>query len=105
MVLKYDIEIADATVRNQLRKFIDQTYKLLPTREEGSDWQKPLDTLIIEIAGLGSLWQLQAARLLEIVMKLEGLHRLTSSKDFYLYRKTIFECISLLSEVVTTCQD
>ena len=105
MVLKYDIEIADATVRNQLRKFIDQTYKLLPTREEGSDWQKPLDTLIIEIAGLGGLWQLQAARLLEIVMKLEGLHRLTNSKDFYLYRKTIFECISLLSEVVTVCQD
>ena len=29
-----------------LKRVINQVYKLLPMREEGRDWEKPLETLI-----------------------------------------------------------
>ena len=42
MVLKYEIDIDDLTIHNRLQNLINQTYKLLPSREEGADWEKPL---------------------------------------------------------------
>jgi hypothetical protein len=47
MIIKYDINIDDSAIIVNISKIINQIYKLLPTREEGSDWQKPLETLII----------------------------------------------------------
>lgn len=38
MVLKYNVNINNNIIVNRLQNLINQTYKLLPSREEGSDW-------------------------------------------------------------------
>lgn len=63
-------------------------------RENNEDWQKQLDTVILEIAGLGEIFA--APQLLQLVSKLEGMKKIDISFNFY--RKTIFECINLLQE-------
>lgn len=42
MILKYNIEFENGTISDRLQNLINQTYKLLPNREEGTDWEKPL---------------------------------------------------------------
>ena len=42
MILKYNINIDNSTIYNRLQNLINQTYKLLPSREEGTNWEKPL---------------------------------------------------------------
>ena len=54
MIIKYDINIDNSAIIVNISKIINQIYKLLPTREEGSDWQKPLETLIIQVAGMSN---------------------------------------------------
>ena len=51
MILKYDIDVQDMAVYSNLSRLTNQIYKLLPCREEGSDWEKPLATLMEEISG------------------------------------------------------
>lgn len=38
MILKYNINIDNQTISHRLQNLINQTYKLLPSREEGTDW-------------------------------------------------------------------
>jgi hypothetical protein len=40
-----------------------------------------------------------------LLCKLEGLFILTERNDFQLFRRIIFECLSLLSELQNQCQD
>ena len=54
-ILKYDISIDTQALIHNLRRITNQIYKLLPSREEGLDWQKPLETLIEELSGLDRL--------------------------------------------------
>ena len=42
MKIKYNLTIPDDTIHVFLKKVINQTYKLLPMREEGRNWEKPL---------------------------------------------------------------
>ena len=42
MILKYNINIDNSTIHNRLQNLINQTYKLLPSREEGTNWEKTL---------------------------------------------------------------
>ena len=64
-------------------------------RENEEDWKKQLDTVLIEIAGLNELFI--NPLFLQILSKLEGIKIVDI--NFELYRKTIFECISLLQEL------
>ena len=64
-------------------------------REHKEDWLKQLDTVTIEIAGLNEIFT--GPQLLQMLCKLEGLK--TQETEFELYRKTVFECISLLQEL------
>lgn len=64
-------------------------------RENNEEWEKQLDTVILEICGLNEIF-LISPLLLQLLSKLEGLHMKEVSFD--LYRKTVFECISLLQE-------
>ena len=64
--------------------------------EHEEDWQKQLDTVIIEIAGLNEIF-LFKPQFLQILSKLEGL-KVIENLEFQAYRKTIFEVISLLQE-------
>ena len=62
-------------------------------RENEENWEKQLYTVIIEIAGLGKIFN-QEPQFLQLVSKLEGLLQIKT--DFSTYRKTVFESISLL---------
>ena len=42
MELKYNLAISNDIIKSDFKRLINQIYKLLPTREEGNDWQKPL---------------------------------------------------------------
>ena len=64
-------------------------------REHEEDWPKQLDTVILEIAGMNEIFM--TPQFLQLLCKLEGLK--TQEITFELYRKTIFECISLLQEL------
>lgn len=64
-------------------------------RENGEDWQKQLDTVILEITGINEIFMIDET-LLQLLSKLEGLREMDTA--FELYRKTIFEAISLLQE-------
>lgn len=65
-------------------------------RENEENWEKQLDTIIIEIAGLNEIFIYQP-QFLQILSKLEGL-KVNKNLDFQIYRKTIFEIINLLQE-------
>lgn len=64
-------------------------------REYDEDWLKQLDTVILEIAGLNEIF-ISTPHFLQLLCKLEGL-KITET-NFELYRKTVFESISLLQE-------
>lgn len=68
-------------------------------REHEEDWNKQLETVIIEIAGLNEIFVGQ--RFLQLLSKLEGLR--ATENTFELYRKTVFECITLVQEL-NRCQ-
>lgn len=105
MVLKYQIEIDNAAIIVNLKRLTNQVYKLLPSREEGLDWIRPLQMIIEEIAGIGRLFLNQQDILFKLLSKLEGLFTLTKETDFLIYRSVIFECLSLIGELVSICQD
>lgn len=100
MILKYDIDIDNVAIKNTLKKLTNQLYKLLPSREEGLDWEKPLTTLIEEMAGMERLIQEYQEDLFLIYCKMEGLFILTKEEDFMLYRRTIFECLGLINNII-----
>lgn len=98
MLLKYDIEIDNKAIQNNLMAIINKTYKLLPSREEGLDWEKPLTTLIEELGGMKRLFVgQQEPTFFKLLCKMEGLFILSNEEDFTLYRRTIFECLSLMN--------
>lgn len=98
MILKYDANIEDDAIAQNLARITNQIYKLLPNREEGLDWQKPLQTLIIELAGMDRLITGHVT-LFPLLCKLEALLTMTEEKDFFNYRKTIFECLGLIGSL------
>lgn len=104
MLIKYEAEIQDSSIYFNLKRITNQVYKLLPSREEGVDWERPLETLIEELAGMDKILIDQHDILFPLLCKLEGLFVLTKEDDFPLYRRTIFECLGLISELMKACQ-
>jgi len=108
MLLKYNIEIDAATISSNIKRLTNQIYKLLPNREEETDWQTPLTTIIEEISGMSRLLTDHHEILFMLLCKLEGLFILTGENDFFSYRRTIFECLNLMSTLkgeIEICQD
>lgn len=104
MVIKYNANIQDSAIENNLRKITNQIYKLLPEREEGLDWRTPLNTILEELAGMDSLLLDHHDVLFPLLCKLEGLYTLTREDDFFSYRRTVFECLSLVNVILKRCQ-
>ena len=99
MVTKYNTNIDNEIVITNLKRLINQTYKLLPNREEGIDWIIPLSTITEEIAGMAVLFDKELGPdSLTLMCKLEGLRDL-DDEDFFGFRRTIFECLNLLNKV------
>lgn len=99
MILKYGLDIELEAVKASLGRLTNQIYKLLPLREEGSDWQKPLETIMEEIAGMNRLFIDQQPNLYKLSCKLEGLFSLDAKNDFMIYRGVIFECLGIIGEM------
>lgn len=100
MILKYNIKINDDIIVNRLRNLINQIYKLLPSREEGLNWEKSLQTIIEEICGMNRLMDGGCSEIFfPLLCKLEGLYSLANEKDFLCYRRIIFECLGLMNEL------
>lgn len=99
MLLKYDMNIETDAIKVNLGRLTNQVYKLLPLREEGGNWQKPLETIMEEIAGMDRLFLDQQPNLYKLSCKLEGLFSLTQEDSFMVYRGIIFECLGILGEL------
>ena len=100
MILKYGIDIDNAIIVKKFQIFINQIYKLLPIREQGGDWQKPLETLLEQIAGMQKVLNCgDSLNYFTLINKMEGLKLLTNDSDFSCYRRTIFECLNLLKVI------
>lgn len=92
---KYDLDFSYEDIEANVKRMTNQLWKLIPMREHEEDWQKQLDTVILEIVGLNEIFI--GPLFLQMLSKLEGL-RVTET-NFELYRKTVFECISILQEL------
>ena len=102
MILKYDINIDNLIIHDRIQNLINQTYKLLPNREEGTDWEKPLQTILEELAGMQRLMNCGYSEIFfPLFNKLEGLYSLVKDDDFLCYRRTIFECCGLVDKIKT----
>lgn len=101
LFLKYGVSINKEDFSTNIKRIINQLYKILPMREEGKDWKKPLQTLIEQLCGMKRLLLFnQDSLFFTIICKMEGLFDLVDDKeDMSLYRRTIFECLGLLNSL------
>ena len=93
---KISITVPAVVIAADINRLTNQLWKLIPMRENEENWQSQLETVLIEIAGLYSLFDIDEEYLI-LLSKLEGLRQVVT--EFSIYRKTIFECISLLREI------
>ena len=91
------IVIPNIVVTSDINRLTNQLWKLIPMRENKENWLIQLDSLIVELAGLKSLSENTDEKFLILLSKLKGLQ--VEETSFQLYRKTVFECISLLREM------
>lgn len=98
MIIKYDIDISDTAIKNNIQRITNQIFKLLPMREEGGDWVAPLRTLIFDLKGMSALMEDQTDLFL-LLCKMEGLFSLADEEDFLEFRKVIFECLGIMGRI------
>ena len=83
-------------MQKNIMRLTNQLWKLIPMKEHEEDWEKQLDTVVLELTGMNEVLVINAT-LMQLLSKLEGL-RAVEDISFQLYRKTVFESISLLQE-------
>lgn len=108
MKLTTGAEIQKDIIIDDIKKIINQTYKLLPNWEEAIDWETPLKTIIEELSGMDKLLIEYHNILFPLLCKLQGLFIFQKEEDYLDYRRCIFECLNLLTslkEEVSLCQD
>ena len=91
------IIIPDSVVTSDVNRLTNQLWKLIPMRENQENWPDHLDSLVVELAGLNELSSNTSEKFLILLSKLKGLR--VEDTVFTVYRKTVFECISLLREM------
>lgn len=104
IIMKYNVEFGNDAIIKNIDRITNQIFKLLPSREEGGDWQTPLRNLILEIIGMKALW-VDQVELFPLLCKMEALTSLTEEEDFIVFRKLIFECLSLLNGIKKCLMD
>ena len=90
---KYDLRFSEEVIRKNITRLTNQMWKLIPMRENEENWEKQLETVIIEVVGLNEIF-VMCPTFLQLLSKLEGLR--VKEMNFELYRKTVFECINLI---------
>lgn len=89
---KYNFDINNDLINTNINRLTNQIWKLIPMRENEEDWLSQLNTVIIELTGLGEIFN--DSQYLILLSKLEGLKNIEI--EFPIYRKTVFEVITLL---------
>ena len=56
METKYGFKFSFETVEKNITRLTNQMWKLIPMRENGENWEKQLNTVILEIAGLNEVF-------------------------------------------------
>ena len=56
LLTKYGFFISKEDINTNVKRLTNQLWKLIPMREHNEDWQKQLDTVLIEIAGLNEIF-------------------------------------------------
>lgn len=102
MMTVYDIEVDSSTLGRNLERVRGQIFRCLPVREEGGEWRKPVETLVIETLGMHGLFP-ENADILTLACKLQGLLE-GDEVDFMLYRRTIFEACGLATKAKVQCE-
>ena len=90
---KYNFDIDNNLINTNINRLTNQIWKLIPMRENEEDWLSQLNTVIIELTGLGQIFN--DSQYLILLSKLEGLKNIEI--EFTIYSKTVFEAITLLS--------
>ena len=94
---KYSFDFSKESIDKNIGRLTNQLWKLIPMRENNENWQKQLNTVILEITGMNEIFY-STPGFLQLLLKLEGMLKLESI-PFDIYRKTVFESISLLQEL------
>ena len=92
MITKYHSDVPNEVIEKNIVRLTNQLWKLIPMRENEEDWLSQLNTVIIELTGLGEIFN--DSQYLILLSKLEGLKNIEI--EFPIYRKTVFEAITLL---------
>lgn len=95
---KYNLKFSNIEMKQEILRLTNQLWKMIPMWENGEDWNKQLNTVILDIAGKDEIF-LHDSHFLQLLSKLEGL-RVIENIEFSIYRKTIFECINLINAIV-----
>ena len=82
---------SDITFEGYKNKLKGRLYGVLCEKEKNGDWEKFLDSILIELKGLGP----NSINYWTLIGKLGSLHLL--NYDFF--RKTIFECMNLVGSL------
>jgi hypothetical protein len=90
---KYNFNIDSNLINTNINRLTNQIWKLIPMWENHEDWRNQLETVLIELTGLNELFNFNGQYLI-LLSKLEGLK--VYAIDFLIYRKTVFEAITLL---------
>lgn len=83
--------LADETFNGYKHKLKGRLFGLLCEREKGGEWEKFLDSIILEIRGLGA----NSINWWPLMGKLNMLHYLS----YEYFRKTVFECMNLIGKL------
>ena len=94
---KYNLQFSQEEIKSEIMRLTNQLWKLIPMWENNENWSKQLESVIIDIAGKDEIF-LHNSHFLQLLSKLEGLR--VEETEFNIYRKTVFECINLINEVL-----
>lgn len=84
----------DETFNGYKNKLKSRLYGVLCEKEKNGDWEKFLDSILIELKSLGP----NSINYWSLVAKLSSLHYL----NYDYFRKTIFECMNLIGGLEQT---
>lgn len=76
-----------------INKFRNKLYGLLCEREKGGEWEKFLDTLLIELMGFPE--ENRGINYVTLFYKLSSLRFL----EYSYFRNTIFDCMNLITKL------
>jgi hypothetical protein len=98
MNTKYtDLEFSSSDVKSDIKRLINQIWKLIPMKENGENWKKQLTQVINELIGLKNIFENQ----IDFLVILSGLEGILEWEEipFIDFRSIVFSTISLMTNV------